>query len=170
MCKRTLSSSLIVLTSFADRPRRIGVHYGGGKHAILLTNPETFAKVRKCYCSLFHPFPLMLEVVGHHHRSLLQRRHHNDQALDLAALPPTLPPSWSQNHHLGRQRLRHQHLVDHYLTDHFPMSTDSRSVGSFCKGPMSQTGRSVYRIRHLQYHQRYDRPLPAHAANLAIAY
>ena len=24
---------------------RLGVHYGGGKHAVLLTNPETFAKV-----------------------------------------------------------------------------------------------------------------------------
>ena len=23
----------------------LGVHYGGGKHAVLLKNPETFAKV-----------------------------------------------------------------------------------------------------------------------------
>ena len=25
--------------------RLLGVHYGGGKHAVLLKNPETFAKV-----------------------------------------------------------------------------------------------------------------------------
>lgn len=25
--------------------RRLGVHYGGGKHAILLKDPEMFAKV-----------------------------------------------------------------------------------------------------------------------------
>ena len=28
-------------------PRCSGVHYGGGKHAVLLKKPETFAKVSK---------------------------------------------------------------------------------------------------------------------------
>lgn len=31
-------------------PPRLGVHYGGGRHGILLKNPETFAKVSiRCY-------------------------------------------------------------------------------------------------------------------------
>ena len=30
-------------------PDRSGVHYGGGKHAILLKDPETFAKVGNQY-------------------------------------------------------------------------------------------------------------------------
>lgn len=41
-------SQQTIKQKLADRPPQSGVHYGGGKHAILLKNPETFAKVCKC--------------------------------------------------------------------------------------------------------------------------
>ena len=48
-------------------PDGLGVHYGGGKHAVLLKSPETFAKVSIRY-HIWLNTRLHIMVVGHRHR------------------------------------------------------------------------------------------------------
>ena len=94
-------------------------------------------------------FPLTVETVGNYHGDILQRRHHNYQALDLAALPPAFPTPSTQNHPLECRLLRHKLLVDHHFTDHLSMPSDSRGLGSVCQGAVPPVKRGVHRIGHM---------------------
>ena len=113
-------------------------------------------------------FLLTGDSVGHYYRSILQRRHHNHQALDSAAVSPAFSTSSTQTHHLDCRRLRYKLLVDHYFTHHLSMPTDSCGLGSFSEGRLPQVKRGLHRSGHMQYYYRHDSSLPTHATNLAI--
>lgn len=145
-----------------------GVRYGGGKHAVLLKNPETFAKV----CQYDNPFlclfPLTGEKVGYCNGNILQRRYHNYQAVDIAALFSDFSTPPLEAHHLERQRLRGKLLADYYFAHHLSMPTDPCSLGHFREGPLPQAERGIHRPGYMQYHYRHDRSLPTHATHLAL--
>ena len=131
---------------------RLGVRYGGGKHAVLLTNPETFAKVCQYNSSFLCLLPLTGAIVGYCNGNILQLRYHNYQAVDIAALCSTFPIPSLEAHHLERQRLRGKLLADYYFTHHLSMPTGPSSLGHFREGPLPQAERGIHCLGYMQHH------------------
>lgn len=124
-------------------PRRLGVHYGGGKHAVLLKNPETFAKVSLRYHVWLNArLPLML--VGDRHRGAVQRCNYSSQVVHLATLSPTLPGSSIQDCHLHRWRLRVLLRPDHEPSCRLSVSANQCELEPVSAGPMHSPEHCVH--------------------------
>ena len=112
--------------------RELGVHYGGGKHAILVKYPQTFGKVRLTRFTYQAVNPLKLLVLPDRPRTPdpLQSRHRSRQNLHPRPLPTHFSQPPSPHCPLGRRRLRSLLLHGPILRAAHPMSTHPSGLGS----------------------------------------
>ena len=112
------------MQSAQNAHRNSGVHYGGGKHAILLNHPQIFGKVTDTMHRLvLNSLSFLVSPDRSRTLNSLQSGHRPRQNLHPYPLPKNFPEPSSAHCPLDRRRLRTLLLHRPILRTANPMST-----------------------------------------------